>query len=189
MKKFLGENESFKEIYSMFTGLTRSKLLLAGIEMKVFNHLTEPKSADAVAEAIDAHPGNTRVILDGLTACDLVVKKNDLYYNAPAAQTFLVEGSPTFIGQTLTSWVQMGCASLNDIPKLVKEGPFRTMAFVFDRATILAGFPAGQQLQHDRVLAMECSCQGYQTAARDCLVPGTQYSILSLRSVRLNTLN
>jgi len=123
MKKFLGENESFKEIYSMFTGLTRSKLLLAGIEMKVFNHLTEPKSADAVAEAIDAHPGNTRVILDGLTACDLVVKKNDLYYNAPAAQTFLVEGSPTFIGQTLTSWVQMGCASLNDIPKLVKEGP------------------------------------------------------------------
>jgi len=97
MKNLPEVNESFKEIYSMFTGLTRSKLLLAGIEMKVFNHLTEPKSADAVAESIDAHPGNTRVLLDGLTACDLVVKKNGLCHNAPAAQTFLVEGSPAFI--------------------------------------------------------------------------------------------
>jgi hypothetical protein len=42
--------------------------------------------------------------------------------------------------------------------KLVKERPLRTMAFVFDRTTISAGFPASRHLQHDRVLAMECLC-------------------------------
>jgi len=38
--------------------------------------------------------------------------------------------------------------------KLVKESPFRAMAFVFDQATILTGFPASRHLQHDRVPAM-----------------------------------
>ena len=40
------------------------------------------------------------------------------------------------------------------LDKLVKKGPFRSMAFVSDRTTISAGFPTGRQLQHDRVLAM-----------------------------------
>ena len=125
MKKLPEVNESFKEIYSMFTGLVRSKLLLAGIELKVFNHLSEPKSADAVAEATNAHPGNTRILLDGLATCDLVVKKNGLYRNTPAAQTFLVESSPTYLGQVLNSMYEMGLwhAVLDDMPKLVKEGP------------------------------------------------------------------
>lgn len=125
MKKLPEVNESFEEIYGMFTGLVRSKLLLAGIELKVFNYLTEPKSADAVAKAINAHPGNTRILLDGLATCDLVVKKKGLYRNTPAAQTFLAEGSPTYLGQVLSSMYEMGLwhVVLDDLPKLVKDGP------------------------------------------------------------------
>jgi len=125
MKKLPEVNESFKEVYRMFTGLARSKLLLAGIELGVFNHLTEPKSADAMAEAINAHPGNTRVLLNGLATCGLAVKKNGLYHNAPAAQAFLVEDSPMYVGQVLNTLYEMELwrAAFDDLPKLVKEGP------------------------------------------------------------------
>ncbi|VUT25895.1 MAG: O-methyltransferase [Candidatus Methanolliviera sp. GoM_oil] len=123
MKKLPEVNESFEELYRMLLAPIKSKLLLTGIELGVFNHLSEPRSADAVAEAIGAHPENTRLFLDGLAASDLMVKKNGLYQNTEVTQTFLVEGSPTFMGQMFTFTVQMCNPVLNDLPKLVKEGP------------------------------------------------------------------
>lgn len=123
MKKLPEVNISFEALYRMIIAPVRSKLLLTGIELKVFNQLSKPRSADAVAQTIDTHPENTRLFLDGLAACDLVLKKNGLYRNAPLAQTFLVEGSPTYLGQTLTSSAQLSLRGLDDLPRLVKEGP------------------------------------------------------------------
>jgi len=96
MKKLPEVNLSFEELYRMLIGPIKSKLLLTGIELKIFNQLSEPKSA---AEALGAHPVNTRLLMDSLAASDLVVKKNGLYQNTPVAQAFLVEGSPTYLGQ------------------------------------------------------------------------------------------
>ena len=78
MKKLPEVNESFEELYRMLIAPIESKLLWTGIELKVFNHLSEPKSAKAVAEAIGSHPENTGLFLDGLTACDLLEKKRGL---------------------------------------------------------------------------------------------------------------
>jgi predicted ArsR family transcriptional regulator len=79
-----------------------SKLLLTGIELAVFNHLSEPKSAESVADAIGSHPENTRLFLDSLVANDLIRKKNGLYQNTGTTQTFLVEGRPAFLGELFT---------------------------------------------------------------------------------------
>jgi len=95
MKKLPEVNVSFKELYRMLIGSIKGKLLLTGIELKVFNHLSEPRSAEAVAKAIGTHPENTRLFLDGLAACELLEKKDGLYWNTPITQTFLVEGSQT----------------------------------------------------------------------------------------------
>jgi len=122
MKKLPEVNESFEELYKMLLGPIKSKLLLTGIELGVFNHLSEPRSAEAVAEAISAHSDNTRLFLDGLTASDLLVKKNGLYQNTPVAQAFLVEGSPTNLGQMFISMQSQYYSNLDDLPKLVKEG-------------------------------------------------------------------
>jgi len=122
MKELPKVDASFEELYRTLIAPIRAKLLLTGIELGVFNHLSEPKSADAVADAIDAHPENTRLFLDGLAACDLVVKKNHLYQNAPVTKAFLVEGSEIYQGQSLTLNAQTFFA-LNDLPKLVKDGP------------------------------------------------------------------
>ena len=123
MKKLPEVKESFEELYRTLIAPIKSKLLLAGIELKVFNQLSEPKSAEAVAKALGTHQVNTRQFLDGLAASDLVVKQNGLYQNTAVAQAFLVDGSPRFLGQMFAFQSQMWSATLNDLSKLVKEGP------------------------------------------------------------------
>jgi len=59
MKNLPEVNVSFENLYRMLIAPIQSKLLLAGIELGVFNQLSEPKSAEAVAEAIGTHPENT----------------------------------------------------------------------------------------------------------------------------------
>ena len=103
MKKLPEVNVSFEELYRMLLGPIKSKLLLAGIELGVFNQLSEPRSAEAVAKTLSTHPVNTRLFLDGLAASDLVAKKNGLFQNTPVTQTFLVEGSPTFLFKSVRS--------------------------------------------------------------------------------------
>jgi len=123
MKKLPEVNESFEELYRTLIAPIKSKLMLTGIELGVFNQLSEPRSANAVAEALGTHSENTRLFLDGLAACDLVVKQNGLYQNTAVAQAFLADDSQTFLGQMFAFQSQMWSAALNDLPKLVKEGP------------------------------------------------------------------
>jgi predicted nicotinamide N-methyase len=122
MKQLPEVNASFEDLYGILIAPVRSKLLLAGIELGVFNQLSEPKTAEAVAEILESHPENTRLFLDGLAACDLVTKKDGTYRNTAIAQEFLVEGSQTFMGPMLTITAQTFFA-LDDLPKLVREGP------------------------------------------------------------------
>jgi len=121
MMKLPEVSVSYECLVGMFIAPIRSKLLFTGIELKVFNQLSEPKSADAVAKAIGTHPGNTRVFLDGLAAMDLLQKKNGMYRNLPVAQAFLVEDSPTYLGAMLQ--MMHSDYSLENLSELVKEGP------------------------------------------------------------------
>ena len=113
---------SYGKLYKMTFTPIRTKLLLTSIELKVFNHLSKPTSAEAVAQAIHTHPGNTRVFLDGLAAIYLVQKKKELYQNTSLVQTFLAEASQTYIGQMLT-FMASANAPLENLTTLVKEGP------------------------------------------------------------------
>jgi predicted O-methyltransferase YrrM len=124
MKKLPEVNVSFQKLYRMFVAPIKSKLLLTGIELKVFNELTGPTSADIVAQVIGSdHPENTMLLLDGLASIGLVVKKDGLYQNTPIAQAFLVEGSPTYLGQFFTNQLQWHKPVIDNLSTLVMEGP------------------------------------------------------------------
>ena len=116
-------NISFEELNRIIMGPIRSKLLLTGIELKIFNHLCNACSERDLAEVIGTHPENTKLFLDGLAACDLVLKKNGRYQNTPVSQAFLVEGSATYLGQMLTFSAKIYYPCLKDLPALVKKGP------------------------------------------------------------------
>jgi len=122
MKKLPEVNLSYKGLFKMLDAPIRSKLLLTGIELKVFNVLSEPKLFKYVAKTIGTHPSNTRVFLDSLVAIDLLHKKDGLYRNSPIAQTFLVENSPTYLGRLLI-FSKPDDQFLQNLPQLVREGP------------------------------------------------------------------
>jgi hypothetical protein len=67
--------QGFKTIFDICIWSASEKVLIAGIKLGIFNVLSEPVSAEAVARAIDAHPQNTGLFLDGLTAIDLIKKE------------------------------------------------------------------------------------------------------------------
>ncbi len=122
MKKLPEVNVSFDNLYGILIAPIRHKMLMTGIELKVFNHLSEPSSAQSVAGAIGGHLVNTRLFLDGLAASGLIMKKDGLYQNTPVTQTFMVEGSQTYLGQHLSIQNQFW-APLENLANLVKEGP------------------------------------------------------------------
>lgn len=123
MKKLPEVNISFKDIYDMCTLPIKTKVLLTSIKLGIFNHLSKPISAEAVAGAIGTHPRNTGFFLDCLAAIDLVVKNGGLYYNVPAVQTFLVEESSTYLGNIISYESETKIFTHNDLIKLIKEGP------------------------------------------------------------------
>lgn len=123
MDKFPEIGLNFGPLYKLLVFPFYTKLLNTSIELKVFNHLTEFKTSDAVAQAIGTHQENTRRFLDGLVAIDLLVKMNGQYQNAPIAQKFLVEGVPIYLGKFLTSAGAWYTPVIKNMAKLVKKGP------------------------------------------------------------------
>jgi len=113
---------NYGELYKMLFPPIRTKLLLTGIELQIFNLLSDPTSAEDVAKAINTHPKNTKIFLDALAAAKLVHKRKDLYQNKPLTQAFLMEGSQTNVGQLLI-FMAKSDAALENLTQLVKEGP------------------------------------------------------------------
>jgi hypothetical protein len=100
-----------------------AKLLLTAIELKVFSHLTKPVPADSLAREIGTHPENTRLFLDALAANELLHKRDDRYSNAPLAESFLVQGRPTYLGEALLDDAEWMQPALESTAALVKSGP------------------------------------------------------------------
>lgn len=123
MTMFPKINADFSRLYEIITGPVQAKLLFVGMELKVFNQLTEPKSSDEVAEALGTHPENTRLFLNGLTAMGLVSKSDHLYQNTPSTQTALAEGGPTGFSEMLKQIASMRERAIADLSTLVKKGP------------------------------------------------------------------
>jgi len=123
MKKLPEVRVSYKSLRRMLVAPLRSKLLLTGIELKVFNYLSEPMSAAELACVLGFHGENTKIFLDGLAAIHLIDKKNGLYQNTPVAQALLVEGSSTYLGSFIGIQERWLHPAIDDLPKLVKEGP------------------------------------------------------------------
>jgi hypothetical protein len=122
MEKILPEVKiGYGDLYAILIAPIKLKLLLTSIELKVFNELSKSKSADTVAKALNTDSTNTRIFLDGLAAIDLLEKKKGLYKNSLIAQTFLVEGGPTYLGRILP-FVQPDAQVFENLTKLVRDG-------------------------------------------------------------------
>jgi hypothetical protein len=150
MKKLPELHFSFEEFYRIFFEPVRAKIMMTGMELKIFNHLSEPVSAETVASAICSNPENTVYFLNSLTAGGFVLKKNALYWNTPQTQAFLVEGRPTYLGGFFKAQSQWMEKAMEDMAGLIKKG---------------APPPSGESIDDEKVWAkMTALTANYQRA-------------------------
>ena len=89
------------KLFDMQLGVVAGQMLMAAVDMNVFDHTTEPTSSNDVANAIDAHPGNTELFLNALVAVGLLEKKDGAFRNTELTDVFLVNDRETSLGDYL----------------------------------------------------------------------------------------
>jgi len=98
-----------------------ARILATGVQLSVFTHIAQgTTSADKIAKAASANERAMRMLLDALTAFQLLSKKGSTYGLSPLAADFLVEGKPDYMGEFLGSdrmW-----ESWTSLDKVVRTG-------------------------------------------------------------------
>lgn len=94
-------------LIELATAYWQSATLIAGVRLDVFTRLAGgPLTAAEVAHQIEADPIATDALLTGLCSLGLIERQNaetgaDRFENAALASSFLVKGSPAFLGPAL----------------------------------------------------------------------------------------
>jgi SAM-dependent methyltransferase len=105
-------------------GYWKTCALHAAVQLDVFTVIEDQRlSAEAAAEKLQADPRALAMLLNALTAMNLLVKSGDCYANTPEARTFLSKSSPGYIGYIIkhhhhlvASWSQLDQAVLSGKP-------------------------------------------------------------------------
>jgi hypothetical protein len=88
----------FEQIMSMARGFQVSKMLMAAVDLDLFDFLEEPRSAVQTATWLKAEARATGIFLNGLAALGLLDKGGDYFKNNDLASRFLVRGSENYRG-------------------------------------------------------------------------------------------
>jgi ubiquinone/menaquinone biosynthesis C-methylase UbiE len=98
-----------------------ARIMMTAVQLNVFTHIAEGrKSANAIAEAENASSRGLRMLLDSLTALQLLTKSDDGYELTPLAAQCLVKTSEDYIGgiwETDNMWDAWG-----GLTEIVRKG-------------------------------------------------------------------
>ena len=114
---------SYKNLHEMVMAPIKSRLVMTGLELGVFDEMDTPRSARDIAAAIGSHTKNTERFLNALATIGLVEKKEGLYRNRLEAATYLTKIAPTYLGPFFQLLQRMCVDTLEDLGDVVKNGP------------------------------------------------------------------
>lgn len=117
----------YGRIEEMIYGTITEKLLLAAIELELFDTLSTPMSAEDAAAAMDTHPRSTRVMLRALTALGLLTHRNGVFRNSPESDDFLNSQSPACITEWLVRSARNFEPVIRNISEIARKGPAETL--------------------------------------------------------------
>jgi predicted O-methyltransferase YrrM len=123
MNKIPELNLTHRGIEEIIFGTIKSRLLTAAVDLRVFDVLDTPKSAEETAAVLGTHPGNTCHLLRALTACGLIHRTGGTFVNSPEAKAFLDTKSRASIGQWLTQMSRTFEPILDNLTDLITDGP------------------------------------------------------------------
>jgi SAM-dependent methyltransferase len=112
-----------EDLRAMANGFQAARVLSLAVEVGIFEQLTSgPQTAAAVAAELSLDPRGAEIVLDALTALELLSKDGATYDNSAAAATFLVRDAPhsmAFIAghraEMFRSWALLD--------RVLREGP------------------------------------------------------------------
>ena len=86
-------------LHQMTFSFIPARILTTALQLSVFSHLAAgKKTAEEIARAAAASERGMRMLLDALTACQLLTKQDAVYELTPLAARFLVRESPDYLG-------------------------------------------------------------------------------------------
>jgi predicted O-methyltransferase YrrM len=94
----LSPEGGFDQLLAMGRGFQAAKMLMAAVDLAVFDFLEEPRSAVEAAAWLQADDRATGIFLNGLAALGLLAKGVDYFHNSPMASRFLVRGKEEYRG-------------------------------------------------------------------------------------------
>src|SRR5689334_1320382 len=101
-----------QQLLQMSMSFTTARILSAAVRLDVFSPLASgPKTAAAVARAAGASERGTRMLLDALTALQLLTKSGGNYGLTPATAQYLLRESRDYMGAVIadeTLWEVWG---------------------------------------------------------------------------------
>ena len=133
-----------RRIMNMASAFYESCLLFTASDLGIFAHLSETNGSTLkqVVEACELDSRGARLVLDGCAALGFLVKRGDMFHNAPDVDAFLVPGRPGDLSRAIRynrdvydAWGHLpGLAKTGapvERPEIhLGEDPERTRAFV-----------------------------------------------------------
>lgn len=106
------------QILDSSSGYWKSCAIHAGVKLDIFTVINDGFcTAREIASRIDTDERGTMMLLNALTAMDLLVKENDRYANTMEGKQLLVKGSPNYLGYIILhhhhlvdAWAQLDIA-------------------------------------------------------------------------------
>ena len=117
-------DKNFGLLFKMHQGAFYTRLLHEGIRLAVFDHLTQRMEPGPLAEKLAIHPRNTLFFLRGLVAIGLAdTDKTGGFRNTPLSQKYLVQGSPSYLGEYLANHARWNQPFFQNMESILQSGP------------------------------------------------------------------
>ncbi|MGH7817691.1 MAG: methyltransferase [Candidatus Binatia bacterium] len=90
---------NFSQLMGLAAGHVEARLVQTAVELKIFDAIEQsPKSAVAIARALNLEPQATELILNALAAVNLLHKESDQFSLAEISKQYLLRSSPEYVG-------------------------------------------------------------------------------------------
>ena len=112
----------FDQLMAMARGFQAAKMLMAAVDLAIFDFLQEPRSAPEAAAWLQADGRATAIFLNGLAALGLLTKGVDYFHNSELASRYLVQDREDYRGAIIKHMEHTWTRGWNDLQTTVLTG-------------------------------------------------------------------
>ena len=122
MKKLPILDQGFDNLNNLFADSIRKELMMAGIELSIFNLLSKPVPAESIALSLSLDLQNTIHFLDGLTAGGFIEKRRGFIAIQLRLRHFWLKAAPLIWENTLKFRKRVKKPALESMVNLIRKG-------------------------------------------------------------------